>query len=101
MANIVHIRHERSVDVVIAVNEDMFGGFCHVSVYGTKGRLDARFIDSFSAFKTQLQAFVDALRSGAPAVDFMNTVEQMAIIIGGIESREQNSRRIRLDELLP
>lgn len=101
MANIVHIRHERSVDVVIAVNEDMFGGFCHVSVYGTKGRLDARFIDSFSAFKAQLQAFVNALRSGAPAVDFENTVEQMAIIIAGIESREQNGRRIRLADLLP
>lgn len=99
-ANIVHIRHDLPIDVMIAVNEDMLGGFCHVSVYGTKGRLDARFADSFSAFKAQLQAFVDAVRGTSPPNHFSNTVEQMTIIIAGIESREQNGRRIAVDEVL-
>jgi predicted dehydrogenase len=99
-ANIVHIRHEQPVDVIIAVNQDMFGGFCHVTVFGTTGRIDARFRDSFSAFKAQLQAFVDALRGCSPPHQFENTVEQMAIIIAGIESRQQNGRRINLKDLL-
>lgn len=98
-ANVVHVRHEFPVDVVIAVNCDMFGGFCHVSVYGTKGRIDARFSDSFGAFKSQLQAFVDALRGNVPPDYFSVTLDQMAIIIAGIESREQN-RRVQLREVL-
>jgi predicted dehydrogenase len=99
-ANVVHVRHESPVDVVIAVNDDMFGGFCHVTVYGTKSRLDARFADSFTAFKAQLQAYVDAVRGTSPANGFANTVEQMGIIIAGIESREQNGRRVSLEEVL-
>lgn len=99
-ANIVHLRHELPVDVVIAVNYDMFGGFCHVSVYGTQGRLDARFADSFSAFKSQLQAFVDALRGKSPTDGFRNTVEQIAIIIAGLESREQDGRRIQISDVI-
>jgi predicted dehydrogenase len=98
-ANIVHLRHEQPVDTVIAVNSDMFGGFCHVTVYGTDGRLDARFADSFTAFKSQLQAFVDYLRQGDLSIGFAETVEQMKIIIAGIRSREDGGRRQTLDEV--
>jgi hypothetical protein len=97
-ANLVHIRHEQLVDVLIAVNEDMFGGFCHVTVYGTDGRLDACFRDSFNAFKSQLQAFVDFVRGSNHAIGFDETVEQCKIIIAGIRSRENGGRRYRLDE---
>lgn len=92
--NIVHVRHQQPVDVVLAVNQDMFGGFCHLTVYGTTGRLDARFRDSFSAFKAQLAAFTDALRTAAEPFDFAHTVEQMAIIIAGIESRANDGQRV-------
>lgn len=95
-ANIVHIRHRQGVDVVIAVNRDMFGGFCHVSVYGTNGRLDARFSDSFSAFKGQLQAFVNVVRGTSNAIRFDETVEQCRIIIAGIRSRENGGQRYDL-----
>ena len=62
------------------VNEDMFGGFCHVTVFGTNGRLDARFCDRFAAFKSQLQAFVDYARGNNDAIRFDETVEQCKII---------------------
>lgn len=93
-ANVVHLRHQQPVDVVIAVNQDMFGGFCHVSIYGTTGRLDARFSDSFAAFKAQLTTFIDAVRTDSDPFDFAHTVEQMAIIIAAIESREHDGQRV-------
>jgi hypothetical protein len=99
-ANIVHVRHEHPVDVVLAVNYDMFGGFCHVTVYGTKGHLNAKFKDTFAAFKTQLVTFVDALRGDTSAFDFGQTVEQMGIIIAGIQSREQHGRRVAIDDVI-
>jgi predicted dehydrogenase len=99
-ANIVHIRHKRAVDVVIAVNHDMFGGFCHVTIYGTTGRLDARFRDSFTAFKRQLQAFVKAIQGDPSDCQPTTTHEQMAVLIAAIESREQGGRRIQVSSVL-
>ena len=100
IANVVHIRHKLPVDVVIVVNDDMFGGFCHVTVYGTNGRLDARFRDSFTAFKSQLQAFVDFVRGNNDAIGFDETIEQCKIIIAGIHSRENGGRRYSLDQII-
>jgi predicted dehydrogenase len=93
VANVVHVRHNLPADVVMIVNEDMFGGFCHVTVFGTNGRLDARFCDRFAAFKSQLQAFVDFARGNNDAICFDETVEQCKIIISGIRSRENGGRR--------
>jgi len=99
-ANIVHLRHRRSVDVIIAVNQDMFGGFCHVTIYGTAGRLDAQFRDSFSAFKAQLTAFINALHTNADTLNFPQTVEQMAVIIAAIESRNNGGQRVPIQSIV-
>jgi predicted dehydrogenase len=98
-ANLVHIRHRDGVDVLIAVNQDMFGGFCHVLIFGTEGRLDARFGDSFAAFKAQLQAFINYARNEGGPVNFDHTVEQCKIIVAGIRSRENGGRRYDLADL--
>ncbi|MEX2170093.1 MAG: Gfo/Idh/MocA family oxidoreductase [Pirellulales bacterium] len=97
VSNVVHIRHDLPADVVIVVNDDMFGGFCHVTVYGTSGRLDARFRDSFAAFKTQLETFIDYVQGRSNSIGFNETVEQCKIIIAGIESREDGGRRYGLE----
>ncbi|HVT30492.1 MAG TPA: Gfo/Idh/MocA family oxidoreductase [Lacipirellulaceae bacterium] len=97
-ANIVHIRHAQPVNTVIAVVNDMFGGFCHVTVYGTTGRIDARFTDSFTAFKSQLQAFIEHLR-GTSSIDFAATIEQMKIVVAGIRSRERGGQRQLLSQV--
>lgn len=96
---VVHLRHALGVDVVIAVIRDLTGGFGHVELLGTKGRLDARFADTFSAFKAQLVAFVDFLRTGQAPFSHTQTIEQMKIIIAAIRSREAGGHRVGLEEI--
>ncbi len=100
-ANIVHARHESGVDVVLAAIQDMYGAFGRLSVHGTQGSLSAAFEDTFYAFKTQLVAFVEYLRTGRPPFGFDQTVELMKIIIAGIRSREQSGRTVMLSEITP
>ena len=97
--NIVHLRHEDGIDVVIAAIDDMYGSFGHVNVYGTKGAISAKFSDTFSAFKAQLVAFVNFVQSGVEPFDFAQTVEQMKIIIAGTRSRHEGGRTVLLSEI--
>ena len=98
-ANIVHLRHRDGVDVIIAAVDDLYGCFCPVSIYGTKGMIVTRFSDTFASFKAQLVAFVDYLRTGRPPFAFAQTVEQMKIIIAGQRSREAGGRKVELSEI--
>ncbi len=85
--NHMHLTHESGVDVMLHVIDDLYGAFGHVSVFGTKGSLTAKFEDTFYAFKTQLEGYVEYLRTGNSPVPFSETVELMNIIIAGLESR--------------
>lgn len=98
-ADVVHVRHEDGVDVVLAAIADMYGAFGFGSLYGTKGALQTRFADTFTSFKAQLVAFVDYLRSGQPPFPFEETVELMKIIIAGRLSRERGGQRVMLSEI--
>ena len=97
--NIVHLKHERSVDVIVIAIADMYGAFGRLSVMGTQGAFDVPFADTFYAFKTQLEAFIGYLRTGVRPVPWPETVELMKIIIAGIRSREQNGRELQLTEI--
>lgn len=97
--NIVHCKHRCGADVVLVAVKDMYGGFCRLSVMGTKGALDAAHKDTFFAFKTQLQSFVDYLRTGERPIPWPETVEMMKIVIAGIRSREEGGREVRLEEI--
>jgi predicted dehydrogenase len=98
-ANIVHARHTSGVDVVLAAVADMYGAFCKLGVYGTTGTLTAAFADTFYAFKAQLVAFVEYLRTGQSPVPFAETLELTKILIAGVRSREDHGRTVRLDEI--
>jgi predicted dehydrogenase len=98
-ANIVHVRHASGVDVVLAAMADMHGAFGKMSIYGTKGTLNTGFAHTFFAFKAQLVAFIDYLRTGELPFPFAETVELMKIIIAGIRSREQSGKTVLLDEI--
>ena len=52
------------------------------------------------AFKAQLMAFVDYLRTGVHPFPFAETVELMQLVIAGKISREQGGRRVSLSEIL-
>jgi len=97
--NIVHLKHTCGADVVLLAIGDMYGGFCRLSAMGTKGAFDVAFADTFCAFKAQLQAFVDYLRTGRRPVPWSETVEMMKIIIAGIRSREEGGREVSLSEI--
>jgi hypothetical protein len=94
--NIVHMTHRRGIDIVIACIKDVqYGGALRLS--GTAGNLTITSNDTFFAFKAQLQAFVCFLRSGEYPFPFSETDELMRLVIGGIESRENNNKVIDLN----
>ena len=97
--DVVHLRHSSGVDVIVAVIEDMLGGFAHLNVYGTHGRSAAQFADSFSAFKAQLHAFVQYLRTGERPFAFMETVELIKLLIAGDLSKRSGGRTVLLSEI--
>jgi len=94
-----NIRHAGDVDVVLAAVADMYGAFGKLGVYGTKGCVTASFDHTFFAFKAQLVAFIDYLRSGELPFPFAETVELRKIVIAGIRGREQSGRTVLLEEL--
>jgi predicted dehydrogenase len=98
-ANVVHLRHAAGVEVVLAAIADMYGSFGKMAIYGTKGWFTASFDHTFFAFKAQLVAFIEYLRTGRLPFPFSETVELMKIIIAGIRSREQSGRTVLLNEI--
>ncbi len=97
--HVVHLRHADDVSVVVAVVDDLYGAMGHLSLYGTVGSASARFTDSFSAFKAQLEAFVSYLRTGRRPFPFEQTAELMRLLIAAIKSRAGDGRRVAIAEL--
>jgi len=71
-----------------------------VHLYGTKGQTALTLRDTYHAFRGQLVAFVEFLRTGKRQYPFEETIELMAVIIAGIRSREQGGRVVKLNEVL-
>jgi predicted dehydrogenase len=98
-SNIVTLSHRSGVVVTLAAIHDAYGSFGAVHAYGTKGDLALKLVDTYTAFRAQLMAFIELLRTGARPVPFSQTVELMAIIIAGLRSREQAGRTVTLREI--
>lgn len=97
--NIVHLTHRSGADAIVAATADMYGGFGCLQLCGTAGHAQVAFADTFFAFKTQLAAFVEYLRTGVRPFPFAETVELMQLVIAGIRSREQDGRAVALTEI--
>lgn len=97
--NVVHLTHQRGVDIVVIANQDMSGGFGCLQLCGTAGRVQVTSADSFFSFKTQLESFIEYLRTGSHPFPFTETTELMTILIAGRLSREEGGRRINLTEI--
>jgi len=96
--NIVHMTHRSGIDIVIACIKDVqYGGALRLS--GTSGNLTVSSNDTFYAFKAQLQAFIDFLRSGEYPFPFSETDELMRLVIGGIESRANGGKVINVKSM--
>jgi len=88
-ARIVHIHHDSGIEVLLPTIPGMSGGYGRLSVYGDRGALTARSDDTFTAFKSQLEAFIDFLRTGRRPVPFEHAAEQVRVLIAGIQSEER------------
>lgn len=95
--NVVHFTHRCGADVVVVASKDMTGAFGVLSLCGTADSAQVRMKDTFYAFKTQLEAFVEYLRTGERPFPYEETDELMRMVIAGIHSREHGGRKVPLD----
>ena len=92
--NIVHLKHKNDFDVVISNIYDFCGA--PLTIQGTAGTVAINIQDSYFAFRTQLVKFIEYLRTEQEPVPFSHTEELMKLVIGGIESRNENGREIMI-----
>ncbi|MEO7599057.1 MAG: oxidoreductase [Opitutus sp.] len=97
--NIVHLKHTCGADVIVVASSDMSGSFGCLQLCGTAGKVQLASGDSFFAFKAQLAAFIEYLRTGKHPFPFSETVELMQLVIAGIRSRTQDAREVFLSEI--
>ncbi len=98
--DVMHLTHRSGVKLTIGALHDAYGSFGAVHLYGTKGDLPLKFSDTYHAFRAQLVAFIDLLRTGTRPLPFDETVELMAVIIAGIRSRQQGGAQISIEDIL-
>jgi hypothetical protein len=98
--DVVHLTHQSGVKLTIGALHDAYGSFGAVHLYGTKGDQALKLTDTYHAFRGQLVAFIEMLKTGIPPLPFAETVELMAVIIAGIRSREQGGRAVAIAEIL-
>jgi predicted dehydrogenase len=87
--DLMHLTHRSGVRLTIAALHDAYGSFGAVHLYGTTGDLALKLTDTYHAFRGQLVAFIDLLRTGQPPLPFEETTELMAVLIAGLRSRQQ------------
>ena len=97
--NIVHFKHACGADVVVVAIDDMYGGFGYMQICGTAGSVQIAGGDTYYAFKAQLEAFVNYLRTGQRPFPFSQTDELMRMLIAGIRSREQDGSEVLLSDI--
>jgi hypothetical protein len=99
--NIVHCTHRAGVDVVVVATADLYGAFGVLQLCGTAGQVQVTMRDTFYAFKAQLQAFVEYVRSGVTPFPFTETEELMRLVIAGVRSREEGGQEVALADIAP
>ena len=98
-SDIAYITHRSGVQVNLAAIYDAVGSYGAVHVFGTKGNLAVSCWDTYTAFRNQLCAFVDMLRTGERPYPLSETIELMAVIIAGLRSRERKGQVVKVDEV--
>ena len=97
---IAHLTHRSGTQVTLPMIYDGGTSFGTIHLCGAAGQTTIRCADTYTTFRRQLVAYVDFLRHGKSAYPFADTVELMAIIIAGLRSRAEGSRRITVAEIL-
>ena len=98
-SDIAYITHRSGVQVNLAAIYDAVGSYGAVHVFGTKGNLAVSCWDTYTAFRNQLCAFVEMLRTGERPYPLSETIELMAVNIAGLRSRERKGQVVKVDEV--
>lgn len=98
-SDIAYLTHKSGVQVSLAVIYDAVGSYGALHVFGTKGNLGVSCWDTYTAFRNQLCAFVEMLRTGERPYPLSETIELMAVIIAGLRSRERGGALVELKEI--
>lgn len=92
--NFVHYTHRCGADVLIYVRKDMGAGTGLLTLQGSDGYDTLKSMDSFYAFKTQLEHFIQYLRTGERPFPYAETRELMRMIIAALRSREAGGAEV-------
>jgi hypothetical protein len=98
-SDIVHLRHRSGAQATVAAIHDATGSFGAVHAHGTRGDQAFKLTDTYAAFRAQLVAFIEMIRSGNQPFPFVETVELMGILIAALKSRSENGRVVTLKEV--
>jgi predicted dehydrogenase len=98
--DIVHLTHRSGVRLTLGAIHDAYGSIGAAQLHGTKGNLALKFTDTYHAFRAQLLAFIEMLRTGTRPLPFEETAELMAVIIAGLRSRVEGGRAVAIPEIL-
>lgn len=98
---VAHLLHRSGVQVTIPVIYDGGSSFGSVQLCGTAGQNALHFGNTtYQNFRSQMLGFIDFVRTGQATYPFAETVELMAILIAGLRSRAEKSRRVEIAEIL-
>jgi predicted dehydrogenase len=95
---VAHLLHRSGVQVTLPVIRDGAAAFGTLLVCGAAGQASLRLRDTYTAFRRQLVDFVTFVRTGRASYPFADTVEMMTILLAGLRSRAEQSRRVALSE---
>lgn len=98
---VAHICHRNGVQVTVPVIADGGATFGTMHLCGTEGQECLRLADTYTAFRRQLLDFITMVRSGTPPYPFSETLEISELLIAGIRSRGEGSRRVEIAATQP
>lgn len=96
---VAHLLHRSGVQLTVPVIADGGPSFGTIHLCGTAGQTSLRFANTYENFRRQMAAFIKFAQDGVPPYPFTETVELMAILIAGLRSRSENSRRVEISEI--
>lgn len=96
---IAHLIHRSGLQITVPVLYDGGPAFGMVQLCGTEGQTGFQFKDTYTNFRRLMISFVQFVQSGNRPFPFAETVELMAVLIAGLRSRAENSRRVEIQEI--
>lgn len=96
---IAHLVHRSGADLTLPVIADGGATFGRMQVVGTAGEASFKFSDTYTNFRRQLVSFIEFVRTRTSPHPFEETVELMTILIAGLRSRAEHSRRVEIAEI--